>query len=86
MNIPSLIKKAIGTKCTFASFVKNINNETKLKVVVLTEDGKKKELRFNVHKEVNELTEKDVKELLHIVFKQIFTKSWNEDAENLFQK
>ena len=69
MDIPQLIKGAIGNKCTYCSFVKNINGETKLKVNVLSEDGLKKELRFNVDKEVKNLTENDVKDLLHVIFK-----------------
>lgn len=86
MNIPQLIKGAVGKKCTYCSFVKDSNGETKLKVNVLSEEGVKKELRFNVHKEVNQLTEQDVKDLLHLVFKQIFTKSWNKEAEEVFRK
>lgn len=86
MDIPQLIKGAIGNKCTYCSFVKNINGETKLKVNVLSEDGLKKELRFNVDKEVKNLTENDVKDLLHVIFKQIFTKSWNKEADEVFRK
>lgn len=86
MNIPNLIKNAIGTKCTYASFVKDSKNEIKLKLNILTEEGGKKELRFNVNKPVNELTSDDLKDLLHVAFKQIFTKSWNSEAEQMFQK
>lgn len=85
MNIPNLIKKAIGTKCTYASFLKDRNGDTKLKLNVFTETGKK-ELTFNVDKPVTQLNEQDLKDLLHIVFKQIFTKSWNNEAEQMFQK
>ena len=86
MDIPNLIKKAIGTKCTYASFVKDRNGDNKLKLNVLTDEGKKKELRFNVEKPLIELTQDDLKDLLHVVFKQIFTKSWNKEAEQVFQK
>lgn len=86
MNIPNIIKNAVGTKCTYASFLKNTDGDTKLQLHVLTDEGKKKELRFNVGKPVVELNEQDIKDLLHIVFKQIFTKSWNEEAESIFRK
>lgn len=86
MNIPNLIKSAIGTKCTYASFVKDSEGNNKLKINVLTEEGKKLELRFNVDKPLMDLTENDLKDLLHVIFKQIFTKSWNKEAEEIFQK
>lgn len=86
MDVPNIIKKAVGAKCTYASFLTNVKGELKLQLHVLTEDGKKNELRFNVGKPVAELTEQDLKDLLHVVFKQIFTKSWDKQADELFQK
>lgn len=86
MDIPNLIKSAVGTKCTYASFVKDFKGENKLKLNILTEEGKKRELRFNVEKPIKDLTENDLKDLLHVVFKQIFTTSWNNEAEQIFQK
>ena len=86
MDIPNIIKNAIGTKCTFASFVKDTKGNLKLKLIVYTENDSKKELRFNIDKELNKWTEQDLKDLLHVVFKQIFTRSWNKEAENLFHK
>lgn len=86
MNITKLIKEAIGARCTYASFVKDVKGEDKLKLNILTEEGKKKELRFNVDKPITELTDNDLKDLLHVVFKQIFTTSWNSEAEKIFQK
>lgn len=86
MNITKLIKEAIGTRCTYASFVKDVKGKNKIKLNVLTEEGKKKELRFNVDKPITELTDNDLKDLLHVVFKQIFTTSWNNEAEKIFQK
>ena len=36
MDIPNIIKNAIGTKCTFASFVKDTKGNLKLKLIVYT--------------------------------------------------
>ena len=84
--VADIIKRAVGKRCTHCTFVKDVKGANKIELHVFDEEGVAKKLRIGVDKDLHDFKEEDMKNLLHIVFKQIFTKSWSKEAEEEFRK